>query len=412
MKQLFRNTRDQTRRLSYSLARIRTAVVCARGRARRGGALDGAPLLFEASPGTRALLRSIFLIFGMVIRSFGPEGGGGIDVRATITGQAAFAGQLSDAPRQGSGMAAGVRAVFYPTIKLNEHWSVSGAVQVVSRPYYQADFTSTGNGVRARILQGNLSYTRVWNRGALVVRAGQVMSAFGSFLLRYDDADNPLTGAPQTYGYYKPVSTIGMTGAEADVTVGRVDARLQFTTSSSVNPRSVFASDQYANWAGGAGYTIRQGLRVGGSAYHGPYLSRNLPYYLPGEAKPRDLPANGMGIDGDWAIGHWNIRGEWQRFVLPYRAIPTFTQTAGYVEVQRVLHPRWFVAVRAGKLHSNFLSGGEEWSGSVGFRPSAHQIVKTGFIGTHSERNGRFDPIFIVQMTTTIHPLSLAWKEH
>ena len=55
----------------------------------------------------------------------------------------------------------------------------------------------------------------------MVVRLGQLSSAFGSFLLRYDDADNPLIGMPQAYGYYyKPVSTLGLTGVES-VRIGK-----------------------------------------------------------------------------------------------------------------------------------------------------------------------------------------------
>ena len=52
-----RNTRDQRRRLSSSLARIRTAVVCARGQARPAGALGGVPLLFDAAPAACELWR-------------------------------------------------------------------------------------------------------------------------------------------------------------------------------------------------------------------------------------------------------------------------------------------------------------------------------------------------------------------
>ena len=120
----------------------------------------------------------------------------------------------------------------------------------------------------------------------MVIRAGQLSSAFGSFLLRYDDVDNSLVDMPLTYGYYyKPITTYALTGAQADVTVGRVDLRVQLANSSPANRRSVFDSDQYGNWAGGVGYTVFQGLRIGASGFRGPYLHRQHPYYFAGEQR-------------------------------------------------------------------------------------------------------------------------------
>src|ERR1019366_7630174 len=72
----------------------------------------------------------------------------------------------------------------------------------------------------------------------------------------------------------------------------------------------IFERDQYGNWAGGLGYTVRQGFRVGGSAYYGPYLDRQYPYFFPGEVNPRDLPGSGYGLDVEWGSGHWNAWGE------------------------------------------------------------------------------------------------------
>ena len=45
-------------------------------------------------------------------------------------------------------------------------------------------------------------------------------SAFGSFLLRYDDAANPLIDMPQAYGYYGAgVTDYGLAAAQVDVKV-------------------------------------------------------------------------------------------------------------------------------------------------------------------------------------------------
>src|SRR5262249_36822212 len=153
--------------------------------------------------------------------------------------------------------------------------------------------------------------------------AGQLSSAFGSFLLRYDDAKNPLPDQPLAYGYYyQPVTVFGLAGAEADITFHRLDARAQFVNSSPANPRSLFDKEQYGSWAGGLGWTVRQGLRLGVSAYRGPYLDHHYAYYFPGEADPKHVPATGLGIDGQWAVGHWDFQGELQKFQMTYKAIP------------------------------------------------------------------------------------------
>jgi hypothetical protein len=305
---------------------------------------------------------------------------------------------------------AGFRSMLYPTWKLGKHWTISGAIDVNSRPYFREDFSTQGYGVSTRILQANLGYSRVWKRGSVVVRAGQLSSAFGAFLLRYDDAENPLLNMPMEYGYYYAgVTTAGLAGAQVDATLGKWDGRAQFTNSSPANPRSVFENGQDGNWAGGVGYTVRQGLRVGISTYRGPYLYREYPYFSPGESSPRDLPATAVGADVEWARGHWNLYGEWQRFEMNYHAIPTFREDAGYIEARRVLHPRWFVAARAGYLHTSYQSGGETYEASVGFRPNAHQLIKAGYSVQRNSDAGDFYRMFGVQVVTMLHPLSLAW---
>jgi hypothetical protein len=340
----------------------------------------------------------------------GQEASSGFDLKATISAEAVAADALTELPRNGSGLEGGFRAVLYPTWKLDEHWILSGALQFNSRPYFPEEFSTQGYGLKGRILQLNLGYSKLWKHGSAVVRAGQLSSAFGAFLLRYDDAENALLTLPMQYGYYSSITTAGLAGAQADATLGKWDGRIQFVNSSPANPRSIFASDQYGNWAGGVGYTVRQGLRIGLSAYRGPYLDRHSQFYTPGESRPRDLPATAGGVDVEWAHGHWNWYGEWQRFEMNYHAIPTFREDAGYVEARRVLHPRWFVAARAGYLHGSFHTGGETYEASAGFRPNAFQLLKAGFSVEHPNSPGKLDRTFGIQLVTTLHPLSLAWN--
>lgn len=339
------------------------------------------------------------------------EASSGIDLRATVTAQAVYSPALTDAPRDGAPAAGGFRAMLYPTWKIDEHWTFSGAVQVISRPWYYPEFYTQGYGLRAQILQANLGYAKVWNRSSIVVRAGQMPSAFGAFLLRYDDADNPLLQMPLGYGYYyDPITVSGLMGAEADATLGKWDARAQLTNSSPANPRSIFAKDQYGNWAGGVGYTIRQGLRVGVSSYRGPYLDRQSRFFRRHESAPVDLPATALGADAQWARGHWNLAGEWMHFEMNYHAIPTFRQNGAYFEAKRVLNPRWYVAARTGFLHTSYNGGGATYEVATGYRPDAWQLIKIGYMLDHYRKGGEIDKVFGVQLVTMLHPLSMAWR--
>jgi len=308
-------------------------------------------------------------------------------------------------------MTGGFRAILYPTWKLNSHWTISGAMQVHSRPYFAEEFATEGYGIKGDLLQLNLSYSRFWRRNrSLVVRVGQLSSAFGSFLQRYDPGDNPLIEVPSAYGYYyKPVTFQGLAGAQVDTIVGKLDARAQFVNSSPANRRSVFDPDQYGNWAGGLGYTIRQGLRIGGSAYYGPYLHRQYPYFFPGEANPKDLPARGYGLDVEWGWGHWNVWAELQHFQMDYRAIPNFTQHIGYAEVRRILNPRWYAAGRVGYLRAGAFPGSQTYELVAGFRPNTHQLIKFGYtIQQGAQYPGTLGNTAGFEFVTSFRAISLA----
>lgn len=351
------------------------------------------------------------LLFGLVFAVVCPvilpaqEAESGFDLRETLSGQFAASSVYTEAPRDGAPVGAGFRSVTYPTIKFSDHWTITGAWQLNSRPYFNEDFSDAGNGVNGYLLQASLNYSRVSKKGSLMVRAGELSTAFGSFLLRYDDADNPLVDLPMEYGYYySSVSFLGVAGAQIDATRGKWDGRVQFANSSPANPRSVFAHDQYGNWAGGGGYTIRQGLRVGFSAYHGPYLDRQYAYFFPGESNPNTLPASALGLDAYWARHHWTVQGELQKFVMPYKVIPTYRKQAGYGELKRVLSPRWYVAGRIGYTSANEGGNAQSYESAAGFRPNRFQLIKFDYelqhysAGTYLNEN-----TFAIQYVTSLH---------
>jgi hypothetical protein len=333
------------------------------------------------------------------------EAHSGFDLRGTLTAQTMASNELTEAPRSGSVATAGFRSVAYPTWKINDNWLITGALQLASRPYFYEDFSTEGYGLKGNLLQATLDYSRVSDKGSLLLRAGEMTTAFGSFLLRYDDADNPLVDLPIQYGYYyAPVSILGMAGGEVDATRQKWDGRLQFANSSPANPRSLFAQDQYGNWAGGAGYTIRQGLRIGGSAYRGPYLSRSYRYFFPGEANPSLLPAHGLGVDADWTHHHTSLRAEGQRFVMPYTKIPTFRESAAYLEFKQVLSARWYVAARSGYTSSSATGKAYNIETAAGLRANRHQLIKVSYEFAHSSKDyDAGDNTFAVQVVTTLH---------
>ena len=145
------------------------------------------------------------------------EANSGFDLGVTLSGEGLDSAQLSGPPRNGDPVTAAFRAVVYPTYKFGSHWMLSGAVEVYSHPYFSEVFPVNENGTDVRLIRADLSYSQFWENRSLVIRAGQLSSAFGSFLLRYDDFVNPLVDIPNSYGYYsRGVSTNSLAGAELD----------------------------------------------------------------------------------------------------------------------------------------------------------------------------------------------------
>lgn len=339
------------------------------------------------------------------------EGVAGFEVPFTISGGGFFTERTEQEPRSADSFTAGARAIAYPNLRLNEHWFLAGAVQFHSRPYFYQEFETQGYGAEVDVLQGYVGYERFWGRNVVSVRAGQLSSAFGSFLLRYDDGVNPLIDIPRSYGYYtSPVTNLGLMGAQVDVTLNRLDMRAQFTNSSPANRRSIFDDDQYGVWTGGVGYTILQGFRVGVSAYRGPYLHREFQFYFPGEAPPKDLPGSGYGLEAEFARGHWNFHGELHRFQGAYKAIPTVNRFFGYGEAKYAFHPRWYAAVRVNHAHSNVRPNEDLVEVAVGYRPNRHQLIKVGYqFAKGAPRDGAPGDVFAVQLVTNLRPISLSW---
>lgn len=310
----------------------------------------------------------------------GQESATGLSIPATLSAGGFFTERTNGPNGFDSKWTAGGRAMAYPTLRLNQNWYVGSAIQVATQPYFYESFDMGGYDVRVDVLQAYIAHERYWGRSMVRVKAGQMSTAFGSYMLDYDDGRNPLVDIPAGYGYYySPVSTLSFSGAEVDATLHKWDLRVQAVTSSPANRRSVFEGDQYLNWTGGAGYTIRQGLRVGASAYHGPYLHREHRFFMAGELNPRGLAATGYGVDFQFAQGHLELSGEVQHHNLPYTAIPTLKRWVGYGQARYAFKPRWFAAMRWGGESSIEPLNYSSTEAAIGYRPNRRQILKASY---------------------------------
>lgn len=333
---------------------------------------------------------------------------------------------------------AGFQVLAKPELKLGSHWYAYSAIQVRSTPFFYQDAFSADRSVETQLLQGFLGYTRSWRQTTISARAGQLSTAFGSFPLRYDDMLNPLLDQPLAYNYLdlpfeiaggeeygiQPATLYGLPGAEVDLSWRRIDGRLQVTNSSPANPKGLLSSHQHAQWTAGGGYTLWQGFRVGVSAFRGPWLDDAASEYLPPGASLASFQASGLGVDAQWARGHWSANGEWDRFVFnyPYYSTPP-ASNFGYTEVKRILGPRWYAAVRANYESNNHTVFWDKWSSAtylpnrqayeaaIGFRPDRLQLLKVGYewVNVHGGPRAQ-DNVFGIQFITSVNSLSKAFK--
>jgi hypothetical protein len=387
----------------------------------------------------------------------------GVAMPITITGGALQTHRMQGDVPDAKAAAAAFHVALYPTVKLGEHWFAYAAISLRSTPFYYYDAYSADKNLDLNILQAFLGYTRTFKSVTVLVKAGQLTSAFGSFPPHYDDADNPLLDQPLSYathvklrpdqlpcgvkdllwqgGYSAgidfwcggsqsegygmlPGPLYGLPGIELDVSTHRADARFQLTNSSPANPQSLLSGSQHAEWTAGGGYTLPRGLRIGASAFRGPFMDRVLSDLLPQGKTVLDFPATGAGLDAQWARGRWSTGGEWQWFRFDY---PNFTVSPtvsfGYAEVKAALNPRTYLALRTGYQRngrvqdvtgasaSNFAPDRQSYEFAVGFRPNRWQLVKLGYEWLKTAQvSGTGENVLGIQLVTSIQSLSEALR--
>jgi hypothetical protein len=380
----------------------------------------------------------------------------GIAVPITITGGALYSHRMQgDEPTAGP-LAGAFHAAFSPSLRLNDHWFAYASIQLRSTPFYYYDAFEADHNIDLQAVQAFVGYTTTYKSVTLLIKAGQLATAFGAFPLHYDDNDNALLDQPLSYSTYlklpppqltcnttqsgwasnscgssqqdnyglTPITLYGLPGIEVDLSTHNVDARLQLTNSSPANPQNLLSGSQYAQWTAGGGYTVVQGFRVGGSVFQGPYLDRTVAAFLPPGKTIGDFPATGAGLDAQWARGRWSTSGEWQwfRFDSPgYRISPS--SSVAYAEVKAVVTPRIYAALRIGDQRNGrvadltqltsepFEANVQAYEFALGYRPNRHQLLKIGYEWLRSsDVPGTRDNVLGLQLVTSIRPLSKAWR--
>jgi hypothetical protein len=384
---------------------------------------------------TRAAAVSIFMFVSVAGLLNAQEAQYGVAVPLTISGGFMDTERaLAEDPRAPRDFA-GFRLLAMPELKLGSHWYGYGALQLRSTPYFYQDAYDSDRTVDFDVIQCFAGYSQNWEHSAFGFKIGKIASAFGYFPPRYDDAVNPLLDQPLAYNYLllypgpgsgayglTPVTIYGLPAAEADYSWHRIDTRFQFTMSNPYNPRAFYQSGQHPQWTAGGGYTIRQGFRVGVSAYSGPWLAGPTAAFIPPGGNATNYPASAFGFDAQFARGRWSTAGEWDRFYFSFPGLSnTATLSFGYVEGKMIVTPRWYVAVRANYQTDNhaifdgvtspttvFPNRGY-YEAAVGFRPDRFQLLKVGYEWAHIE-NGvvNHDNVLGIQFVTSINGISKA----
>ena len=178
---------------------------------------------------------------------------------------------------------------------------------------------------------------------------GRCRRPSGRFCSAMTPTQNPLIGVPPAYGYYyKPVTFLGLVGAQVDATAGKFDARAQFVNSSPANRRSIFDNDQYGNWAGGRGL------------HHSPGISRRrvgllrsvsgspISLLLSGRGESHSLAGERVRAGRRMGLGPLERLGRVAAFQDGLPRDSQFHAAHGIRRGAAELTPRWYAAARIG----------------------------------------------------------------
>jgi hypothetical protein len=268
-----------------------------------------------------------------------------------------------------------------------------------------------------------------WAARPLHVQAGRLPLTIGAFARRAYGSDNLLVGVPLVYQYltsvrpdalpqtpddllrmrargWRPSFPLGSTALAAGLPIvaysrGDTGAQMQWTaatwTAAAAVTRGTAADPRVRDNNSGVTVSSRiamvrpSGLTVGVSAARGSWVGRSVTSLLTASQQDRSTSQTLLGVDTEFARGHWILRGEWwhSRF-----AVPTLSQalsaTGGFAEGRYRFHPRWQISARADRLAFSDISGAgtgpASWDaplwrveGVLGYRVSRHVDLRAGY---------------------------------
>ena len=241
-------------------------------------------------------------------------------------------------------------------------------------------------------LDGDLQLLSVrwWRSRALRIEAGRILLPIGEFSPRRFANVNPLIGEPDGYTSEYPWGG-SVTGA-----VGRLDYVAALSSLPAVNERYTPTPGARIRPVVGAGISMGPGLRLGVTATHGAYLSRDLSPMLPAGAAWQDYAQTVVTGDLRYSAGRTETRGEitWSSYAVPTAVAPV-RGLGWYLESRVALSPRVFVAGRyednrypfVQPISPTFWVGAAttELNGEVGlgYRLTADALVKTSLRRDH-----------------------------
>jgi hypothetical protein len=268
-----------------------------------------------------------------------------------------------------------------------------------------------------------------WAARPFHVQAGRIPMVIGAFARRAYGSDNLLAGAPLVYQYltslrpdalpraeddvlrmrargWRPSYPIGSdstapglplitysrgdTGAAGQWTADHWTVAAAVTLGTASDPR-VRDNNGGFSVSGRLAAVRPSGLIVGVSAARGNWVDHDAQSLAPSAGVFRHNSQALVGIDAEFARGHWIVRGEGWRasFALPTLAQP-LTAHAGFIEGRYRFRPRWQVAARADRLTFSDIAGtpgvptpwdAPVWrvEGALGFRINRRLEMRAGW---------------------------------
>jgi hypothetical protein len=243
----------------------------------------------------------------------------------------------------------------------------------------------------AEALKPYALYVRIrpWRDRPVDVQAGRIPPTFGAFARRDYGTGNPLIGYPLAYQYLTAVRPDALPASADDVLrmrargwrpsypIGSLDVapglplitafRWDTGVQVRVGPESLNASAAVTNgtssdprtrdnnggkqFAGRIEWRPAPAFALGGSAAHGEYVSDAAlatATLLGGTTRSAQ---QALGIDADYARGHWQLRGEliWNQWQVPTLS-RTLDATSAFAEGRYKVSPGVFVAARIDRL--------------------------------------------------------------